>query len=125
MELPYNYFRTAVLFPNYRMPPLGAPYTPPCESLVNTTQPQWFRTQTKVFPNPANQNIRVLLPEFFGKKVSWQLFSSTGEFLMEKVFSPAQMIIDVEIAHLPVGLYFWRVQAKGSTVDSGKLVIER
>ena len=79
----------------------------------------------KIFPNPANQSIQVFLSKQFDKNEKWQLFSYSGAMLIDKQILPFQNTLDVNISHLPTGLYFWRLQSKDGTTESGKLVVER
>lgn len=122
VELPNTYFRTAPIYPNYRMSPMDEPFTPPCESPVATVQPQWFRTQTVVFPNPTSDRITVLMPEFNDQKAFWQLFSSTGRLILDRRMKKE---LNVDVSQLPSGMYFWTLESQNGRLESGKLVVSR
>ncbi|OWY21804.1 T9SS C-terminal target domain-containing protein [Sphingobacteriales bacterium UPWRP_1] len=83
-----------------------------------------------VYPVPATTHLNIsyqipaaVLP--FGGAV-WQLFDAFGRQLAEKTLQGSAGVEQVSVAHLPSGLYYYRVTTpQGQRLASGKVVVEQ
>lgn len=74
----------------------------------------------KVYPNPATDETYFSLPDGYAQPVVMQLFAANGQLLRQAVRQGA--VWQERLTGLPVGLYWWRIQA-GGEVFTGKLAI--
>jgi hypothetical protein len=89
-------------FPNYN---LGALAGSGCDSLTDIkTEKQETRKQPRVFPNPANEQVEIELPQQGSYEI--YLLNTAGQ-LIEKKAVAKSVIIDTQ--NLPSGIYFLRV----------------
>jgi hypothetical protein len=76
----------------------------------------------KVYPNPASEFFTVLLPEG-AVALNLQLLSLTGQILIEQKW-PAEGTskLDIQIGHLPAGIYFAKIRFETGAITSSKLI---
>lgn len=110
-------------FPNYR---LGTGQ-PVCVPTAND-EVKLVQSEIKVYPNPANGQVTVLLPAPLYNESTWSLHDALGREVASAVLSAPQgqagkQEAEVGLAGVASGLYFWRVVNGRGTVGSGKLII--
>jgi uncharacterized delta-60 repeat protein len=78
-----------------------------------------------VFPNPANDYFNIDLSTiYFNKKNTFfALFNQNGE-LVKRVEVKEENNLKISCDELAAGLYYYRISASGSIVDSGKIVLK-
>jgi plastocyanin len=65
----------------------------------------------RLYPNPANQYIQVLVPKTYSAINLIKIFSITGEAIDEKTFSNNQESLRFDISQLKNGIYFMEISA--------------
>lgn len=76
----------------------------------------------QIMPNPASTTLQVVINESLNRQKHLQLFSATGQLLLQKDWSDAQISLDVN--PLPPGVYFIRIEIKGR-IQTKKIVVVR
>jgi hypothetical protein len=79
----------------------------------------------RVYPNPATHEITLVAERFPAGPVVFRVYDALGlEVLRRQMHSnTGRMEERVDISGLPAGLYFWRVEAGGTLVGGGKVVV--
>jgi len=109
-------------FPNYRLgvvPELPCVLTTSSESIVSK------KGGVKVFPNPAKEEIKIVLPAPLTAPAEWRLFNTVGQMVQRSVVPTGQQEQSLSLAGVPPGLYFWKMQVEGRQVRSGKVVVAK
>ncbi|MFN0037633.1 MAG: T9SS type A sorting domain-containing protein, partial [Saprospiraceae bacterium] len=121
-----NYsIRTLPNYPNYRL------YDVPgslCDTLgidappmVGTQSPTVSASSLSIFPNPASTETTLTLPA--PQQGHWSLTDISGKNIREGNWQGASM--NLNVAGLPPGLYFFQLRAKNGQVFSGKVAVQR
>ncbi|MCC7244857.1 MAG: T9SS type A sorting domain-containing protein [Saprospiraceae bacterium] len=109
-------------FPNYRLGPLDNPGLP-CSPVVAVSGPSpTLLAQVSVFPNPATDEIKVVLNQPLSAVAGWRLTDATGRSVREYSIEPGTDKIRVPVSDLPVGVYYWHLTVSGQVAGSGKVV---
>ncbi|MBI5914726.1 MAG: T9SS type A sorting domain-containing protein [Bacteroidetes bacterium] len=123
IELPCSANYSIPNFPNYR---LGTGQ-PVCDSSIvyvsSGEVPPPPVQGVRVWPNPASVNVTVSLPVPLPQPATWSLCDALGRQVARAVLSAGQREVEVGLAGVPPGLFFWQVSIEGRQVGSGKLVI--
>ncbi len=120
VQLPTSNALSLPNFPNYR---LGTGQ-PPCVPTA-TKDTEVGQAAVKVYPNPATSEVTVSLPVPLPKPSTWHLLDPLGREVRRVVLSAGQQAVEVGLAGVPPGMYFWNVESEGRPVGSGKLIIAR
>jgi len=111
-------------FPNFR---LGPPENPglPCTSTVGTIGgPVSPLPSVSVFPNPATTYVKLVVNQALEQGANWHLFDLHGRLVRSAPLDAAQAGIEISLAGLPAGAYFWSVAGKaGEVVLRGKVLV--
>ena len=79
--------------------------------------------QVFVFPNPANTEVNIRLPENFGKNAQQaRLFDHLGREVLRQPLSSGEPTHTLNIASLPAGIYYIRIIGNGISVVAGRVV---
>ena len=111
-ELPVYSVRTLPNFPNYRL--YDFPNSP-CDTLgintpVSATEPKTADDEgLKLFPNPANDYLEVLLPQTWSGSIRLEIYTAGGGHCLTRKFDPGEGSCTIATNSLPNGLYFCRV----------------
>jgi len=92
---------------------------------TNTEQPLILTESTwKVWPNPASNTLKISNDQTTHQlgEISFKLFNPLGQVVLEKTLHDG--IQEINIANLPAGIYFFRVQ-DGRLIQNSKLLISR
>lgn len=123
LALPYPYFGSLPHFPNYRLGALGEEVAP-CDWVSPVRELSSAQTQVAlvVYPNPVLSELSVefRLPE--RRKGEWTLWDARGQQVLSWAFDAKTAQRDFLLAHLPQGMYFYRLEAEGVLLKGGKLV---
>lgn len=87
-----------------------------------------FTPGIKVFPNPANDNVTILVQGKPGEKYMLSLFNEFGQLILEKPLNfiiHAQYIANIKTQDLSNGVYFYEIHSDDGTRGSGKIMIAR
>jgi hypothetical protein len=76
---------------------------------VSVNDPRDESADFHVFPNPANQELQIWLPEAFQGEVNLQLENIEGKVLLQKTGNAATQTHAFTTQHLPDGMYLVRV----------------
>jgi hypothetical protein len=77
-----------------------------------------------IFPNPANDNIQLLLQSFSGSETfQFQITNTLGQVIKRETFIGGGL--EISVADLPAGIVFVQVFDRGKVKAVGKLVIVR
>ncbi len=106
-------------FPNYRLGSGQPVCTPTAAGEVAAV------VGVKVWPNPASDGVSVSLGEAVHAPMVWSLYDQLGREVRRAVLSAGQQEVQVSVAGLVAGLYFWSIKGEGFVVGSGKLIIQR
>ncbi len=113
-------------FPNYR---LGTGY-PVCDSnIVYVSATGGFVPtpvqEVRVWPNPAREQVSLSLSFPLSQGSTFHLFDQLGREVRREVLSPGRQQVEVGLAGVPSGLYFWSVEGDGKKLGNGKLIIAK
>jgi hypothetical protein len=75
-----------------------------------------------VFPNPANNTTRVVLPFIARNYVSVTVADLNGKIWQSAAYEPGGNAFDVDLTTLPAGIYSMRIQEYGFPPLFAKLV---
>lgn len=71
-------------------------------------------TQLRVYPNPANEQLTIELPEQASQKLRLRLFNAQGQLLREEERTPSGDALQLhELGSLSAGLYLLQLEADG------------
>jgi len=76
-----------------------------------------------VYPNPANEHVEISIPSVALSKhtsVQFQLFDIAGKAIQTQTIVSEKTLFTT--AHLPKGIYYWRMASANQTLQQGKLV---
>jgi len=114
-------------FPNYRLGPIDNPGQP-CMATVSVSPPlaQPLKNSVQMWPNPASEQITI---GFAFRDASENhhllLTNAVGQVVGDFQLSGAEGEINVSIAHLPTGIYYYTVSGSYAPGTAGKLFINR
>ncbi len=80
-------------------------------------------TGLSIYPNPANQSITVsgFIPNELEK--TFEIYTTTGQKVLEVLVKASQTSIDISTAGLRNGLYIYRSNARDKSIFAGKIVV--
>jgi hypothetical protein len=86
--------------------------------------------QIKLFPNPASEQVQLVLPAPAPSNTNFSLHDALGREVHRTALPAGQQQVTIYLSALPPGLYFWSVVGEGRAVghkgtSSGKLVISK
>jgi hypothetical protein len=114
-------------FPNYRLGPIDNPGVP-CTATVSVSPPlvQPLKNTVQLWPNPATERITIGFA-FTDASVTHQvlLTNAVGQVVGDFQLSGAEGEMNVSIAHMPTGIYYYTVSGSYAPGTSGKLFINR
>lgn len=76
-----------------------------------------------VFPNPTSSQITLECKLPFAHAIEWTLHDAQGRIITSETLAPLMERQSLSTEHLPAGLYYWKVQAKGQELGAGKIVV--
>ncbi|TAK50497.1 MAG: T9SS type A sorting domain-containing protein [Saprospiraceae bacterium] len=109
-------------FPHYR---LGTGY-PVCDSNIVYVSSGYVPPPVqavRVWPNPASGRVTVSLLVPLPQTVAWHLHDQLGREVRLALLPAGQQEVEVQLAGVPPGLYFWQMEQEGQRVGSGKLIM--
>lgn len=94
----------------------------PSGVMVATNDPILPASVLKVFPNPAKDQLRIVVEENIESTAHLQVMSTTGTLLKENPFSGNSMDLDVQ--NLAPGLYLIKLVTEKGTVSKKVLIVK-
>ena len=79
--------------------------------------------KTIVFPNPAKDNITIKVQDISTGKLMFYLFDLNGRLIISEPIDTVE--IQLDIATVKPGIYFYRLRESGRDMFNGKLIISR
>jgi hypothetical protein len=77
-----------------------------------------------VFPNPATTYVKLVVNQVLEQGATWHLFDLHGRLVRSALLDAAQAGIEISLAGLPAGAYFWSVAGKaGEVLLRGKVLV--
>ena len=69
----------------------------------------------RIFPNPAQDQINILLSKEFNGDLKARLYNSSGVLILEKQYQKTygQLISNIQLGDLPAGIYIFKVSNGG------------
>ena len=68
----------------------------------------------RVYPNPAREQLQIVLPPNSGKPIALQLYNAQGQLLRSEQQLPTERLLQLEsLGSLPAGLYIVQLQSDG------------
>ncbi len=130
IELPAWNAGTMPNFPNYRLD-VAPICNPDIELLVDTTTsvvvpPTHPDDKLWVYPNPATDYLKLAVRLSDATQATWHLTDALGQVILEKDMNTSSGNLleeQVNISHLPNGVYFWNIVADGVIRKSDKLMV--
>lgn len=93
------------------------------QPLVGTQNPDVAAIDFSMFPNPAESSVWIAFGQAIGSNAQVSLFNMGGQLVQSEQMAAGQERLQIELAHLPKGIYAVRVETKeGAGVR--KLVVE-
>lgn len=125
VELPWDYFRAAPLFPHYRLGPLEDPGEPcsPVTSVQEVVVPGGG--DFRILPNPASGQITLEMEEGGLRPEQMILYDATGRAVHTYDGRLLSSQSTLPLPALPSGLYWVQVRTQDQQVFSRSLVIQR
>ena len=75
------------------------------------------------YPNPANEVLYLQVNDHRLNGCSWRLFDAYGQMVYQENIEIQSGKIEINVASLPQGMYFWEAWSKGKSVRStGKII---
>ncbi|MBL7787968.1 MAG: T9SS type A sorting domain-containing protein [Chitinophagales bacterium] len=75
----------------------------------------------KVYPNPSNGLVNVILPDSYNGDVQLSLYSVDGKSLLnQKLYSGSNTLY---LQTMQAGLYYYLIQLDGNVVERNKLIL--
>jgi hypothetical protein len=106
-------------YPNYR---LGALSGSPCDSLITSTLETEVETsQMKLRPNPVSSTLTITFDYTRVEKI--RLSSILGEQVLEAKVSNSSQELEIDVSHLPAGVYFCTLFTKTAQIWSEKIMV--
>ena len=93
------------------------------QPLVGTQNPDLKAIDFSVFPNPAGSSVWVAFGQTLESAAQVSLFNMAGQLIYTENMASGQERLQVQLAHLPRGIYAVRVETEGG-VGVRKLVVE-
>jgi subtilisin-like proprotein convertase family protein len=93
------------------------------QPLVSTQNPDLRAIDFSVSPNPAGSSVWVAFGQALGSAAQVSLFNMAGQLIYTENMASGQERLQVQLAHLPRGIYAVRVETEGG-VGVRKLVVE-
>lgn len=90
--------------------------------ITNTGEVQEALDRVQVYPNPAQEMLRVMMPPGLGE-VQLQLYDTNGRKMGTPIVSQ-ESIIQVPRAGLPAGMYFYEVRHESGLRTSGRCMFQ-
>lgn len=126
ITLPHDFFRNEIVFPNYRLGPVGDEGSP-CVDIYTSTEEEignklpWTFTLS---PLPAGGDVTAnwAAPAGGRGEMTLELFDAAGKRL--RFYEVPELVTQLTIPrkNLPSGYYTWRATSEGRIVGAGKLV---
>ncbi len=79
----------------------------------------------RLFPNPARNTTRLVLPFDADEQTIIQIFNPLGQLMQQVQPAPFSRIIDLELGKLPQGAYYLSVQRTGEKKPYSRLFLKR
>ena len=96
-----------------------------CDTLVlgtNHTSGSASLKEILVFPNPASDQVKFIINDYYPVKASLRLMDSNGkQVLIKQVFHGWN---DIDVEDLPKGMYYYDIADEGVRIYSGKLMAQ-
>jgi hypothetical protein len=83
---------------------------------------QSYHTDLFLYPNPAVNSARILLPYVAENRVTVIVMDFNSNILQSWIYSPGGNQLDIDLTAVPAGLYSLRVQEYGYPPDFLKLI---
>ena len=90
--------------------------------VIITDVPASDEIQFEVFPNPAQNEIRVRLDNRDGRSLTFNLYNSSGKLMLQQTIEDLSRERSVDISSLPEGLYFYAITENSKIIATHKLV---
>lgn len=87
---------------------------------ISSTGKNIPNTSFKIFPNPANNHVKVELKE--NKSNHIKIYDQLGKIVFEKVIS--QSVTTIKTSHFSKGIYFIKVHSGNDQISTKKLFIQ-
>ncbi|HTL81318.1 MAG TPA: T9SS type A sorting domain-containing protein [Bacteroidia bacterium] len=82
-----------------------------------------FADQFPIFPNPANENVTIVLPvNFSGKSYEAILTDATGRIILQEHFT--EQALNLDLTSVDNGIYFCAIRSDGKIAGVQKLIKE-
>jgi hypothetical protein len=94
----------------------------PADETVPVRSEPTTRFNIQIAPNPASTTLQIEVNEFSNLPKHLQLFSATGQLLLQKRWSDVKT--ELPVNHLPAGIYFIKIEMEGR-IQTEKVVIIR
>ncbi len=96
-----------------------------CDTLVlgtNHTSSSASLKEILVFPNPASDQVKFIINDYYPVKASLRLMDSNGkQVLIKQVFHGWN---DIDLEDLPIGMYYYDIADEGVRIYGGKLMVQ-
>lgn len=97
--------------------------------ICNTGQGQRQAGQEKeanvvrLYPNPASGQITIEFKEALEAEHEITLYSVTGQQQTSYILADGQQTFTLDTNRIPAGMYFYKINQKGHSLQNGKLMI--
>jgi hypothetical protein len=80
--------------------------------------------QAVLFPNPANRFVMIALPLAIENSL-WRIFNLSGEVVEAGTMASPSALMEINIAHLPDGVYFLQMMHNQAGISNHRFIIAR
>lgn len=108
--------------PNYR---LGALKGSPCDTLLSSVKESAQQLSLRIFPNPPTSTLSIELDEPLEQAAELTIVNQLGQQLLRQPFPRGQQRVQLDVVHIPPGLYFLHLIQEGRTLAVEKVVVVR
>lgn len=79
--------------------------------------------QTQVYPNPANEELTVIVSLEDGETGRFEIYDARGRKVVSQALKAGQEPVQVKVGQLSPGVYFYKIYVNDLVMDGNKLVI--
>ncbi len=94
-----------------------------CDGLLAITPQPAENISFKLFPNPTNEGINLVISEPLASSATFQIFNQLGQLVLVEPLSTGQAAAQFSVSNLVNDIYFWRLIARQQVLNTGKLAV--
>jgi hypothetical protein len=123
IKLPFPNQLTRVYYPNYR-----TGLAPICDSTIrfvtNNSEIRNYLKTISVYPNPATEELQILLSGTLNYKSQIELINHLGQTVIKNILEPGTESLSLKIQQVAPGIYLLKLEDKNGLIGLEKVIIQ-